>query len=64
MIKRFAAALLLALPLASVATAQDQPLLGIGDPVPAIDIEHFFQGEQIEAFSKERIYVLEFWATW
>jgi hypothetical protein len=64
MIKRFAAALLVALPLASAATAQDQPSLGVGDPVPAIDIEHFFKGKEVDAFSKERIYVLEFWATW
>lgn len=41
-----------------------EPRLGIGDPVPAIDIEHFFQGEPVTAFHPEKIYVLEFWATW
>ncbi len=40
------------------------PKLGLGDPVPDIDIAQFFQGEEIEEFSKEQTYVLEFWATW
>ena len=64
MIKRLAAALVLALPLAGVATAQGEPTLGVGDTAPAIDIGHYFKGDKVDAFSKERIYVLEFWATW
>ena len=64
MIKRLIAALLVALPLAGVVSAQEPAKLGIGDPVPAVDIAHFFSGDAITQFSKERIYVLEFWATW
>ncbi len=64
MIKQLAAALLVALPLTGVATAQGQPRLGVGDPVPEIDIDHFFKGDAVRSFDKERIYILEFWATW
>jgi hypothetical protein len=38
--------------------------LGIGDDVPGVDIEKFFQGMSITGFDKDRTYVLEFWATW
>lgn len=55
---------LLVAALATSAMAQDGPTLSIGDAVPAIDIQHFFQGDAIEEFSKEKTYVLEFWATW
>ena len=63
MSRAFGAALLIAA-FATPAMAQEGSSLGIGDPVPAIDIQHFFQGEAVEEFSKEKTYVLEFWATW
>ncbi len=44
--------------------AFDGPVLSIGDRVPDVDIAHFFQGKEVTAFDKEKIYVLEFWATW
>ena len=46
------------------AVAQDGPILTIGDRAPAIDIAHYFQGTPVSAFDKEKVYVLEFWATW
>ena len=49
--------------LAAPALAQDSQL-GIGDAVPAINIEHFFQGDAVAAFDRQKTYVLEFWATW
>ena len=57
------AALLVAM-FAVPAVAQDGPVLTIGDRVPTIDIGHFFQGEPVKSFDPNKIYVLEFWATW
>ena len=35
-----------------------------GDKMPAMDIEHFFKGKKLTKFDPNKIYVLEFWATW
>ena len=56
-------ALLLVGALAAPAAADELGLM-IGDPVPTVDIEKFFQGQAIDSFDKEKVYVLEFWATW
>lgn len=61
--RSLSAAFLLAA-MATTPSIADEPQLGIGDPVPAIDIAHFFQGEPVKAFAKDQTYVLEFWATW
>ena len=48
--------------------AQEPPArphpLTVGDPAPDLTIEEWIQGEPIEAFLPDRIYVIEFWATW
>jgi hypothetical protein len=59
--------LLLALLMCSFCTipvAADEPVLSIGDPLPTMMIEHFIQGGEVNSLDKNRIYVLEFWATW
>lgn len=38
--------------------------LGIGDPAPKLALKEFIKGEPVKAFDKDKIYVLEFWATW
>jgi thiol-disulfide isomerase/thioredoxin len=39
--------------------------LTIGSPAPAPAIEHWFHDkEPIESFVKDKVYVVEFWATW
>ena len=39
--------------------------LTIGSPAPQLDIEHWFHDkEPITAFDPEKVYVIEFWATW
>jgi thiol-disulfide isomerase/thioredoxin len=38
--------------------------LKVGDPAPAIDIEHWVVGEPISALQPGQAYVVEFWATW
>lgn len=49
----------------SVIQAQaDEPNLSIGDPLPPLKISHFLQGGEVGALDKNRVYVLEFWATW
>ncbi len=59
----------LAIPAAMVALcggvlAQPAPTLKVGDPAPALKIEKWVKGEAITGFEKERVYVVEFWATW
>ncbi len=44
--------------------AADEPVLSIGDALPAMDISNFVQGGEVTTLDKNRIYILEFWATW
>jgi thiol-disulfide isomerase/thioredoxin len=47
--------------------APEEPALTIGSKAPALDIEHWFSGEapkQPIVFEKDKVYVVEFWATW
>ncbi len=51
----------------SPATADQE--LKIGSPAPALDIEHWLQDgngffKPVEKFEKDKVYVVEFWATW
>lgn len=48
---------------AAIPAHADQ-FLGVGDPVPEVEIAHFFQGDAGTAFDPTKTYVLEFWATW
>jgi thiol-disulfide isomerase/thioredoxin len=38
--------------------------LGVGDPAPKIDVSKWVKGDAVPSFEKNRIYVVEFWATW
>jgi len=38
--------------------------LKIGDAAPAIKAAEWIQGEPVKEFSKDNVYVVEFWATW
>ncbi len=40
------------------------PELMIGDPAPAMAVKEFIKGEPIKSFEKDKVYVVEFWATW
>lgn len=68
-----AALLLAACPLAGftpahaqVAAAAAVPAvsLKVGDKAPAMKIGAWVKGEVVKEFSKDRVYVVEFWATW
>src|SRR5262245_56325780 len=46
-------------------TMPDLPArLSIGDKAPALSIEKWIKGEPVKAFEKDKVYVVEFWATW
>lgn len=48
-------------------TKQSKPAvatLKAGDAAPALSIEKWVKGDAITAFEKDRVYVVEFWATW
>jgi thiol-disulfide isomerase/thioredoxin len=47
--------------------AQDKPAvpsLRVGDPAPPIKVGAWLKGEPVASFEKDRVYVVEFWATW
>jgi thiol-disulfide isomerase/thioredoxin len=50
-------------PFAPTASAQ-QSKLRVGDPAPALSVDEWVGGEGPGSFDAERVYVVEFWATW
>ena len=56
-----AAALLL---VGSMAIADDDKFLTVGDEAPKPDIAHWIKGKEVTGFEPGKIYVMEFWATW
>jgi len=38
--------------------------LAVGDPAPQISIAKWVKGEPVSEFSRDKVYVVEFWATW
>jgi thiol-disulfide isomerase/thioredoxin len=49
--------------LALLATARAQDLK-LGDPAPALAIAKWIKGEPVAKFAADKVYVVEFWATW
>ena len=50
--------------LATATADDDEANLTIGDKAPAIEISHWIKGDAVTKFEKDKVYVLEFWATW
>ena len=53
----------------SIATAQDgasqpAPSLGLGDKAPKVDLSKVVKGDFDGKFMNDKVYVVEFWATW
>lgn len=46
------------------AMAQDNRSLFIGDEAPAISYSKWLKGTPVTSYNDDRVYVLEFWATW
>jgi thiol-disulfide isomerase/thioredoxin len=48
--------------------AEDQPAipvtLKVGDLAPKLSVGQWVQGEPVQAFEKDKVYLVEFWATW
>jgi len=44
--------------------AKDADKLGVGDAAPALKATKWLQGDEVTAFKKDHVYVVEFWATW
>jgi thiol-disulfide isomerase/thioredoxin len=40
------------------------PTLLVGDKAPALSVEKWLRGEPVPAFKPDRLYIVEFWATW
>jgi thiol-disulfide isomerase/thioredoxin len=38
--------------------------LSVGDPAPKLQVKEFVKGEAVKSLEKDKIYVVEFWATW
>jgi thiol-disulfide isomerase/thioredoxin len=49
---------------AMCAAQGQETTLKIGDKAPPIDIAHWLKGDTIEGFENDKVYVVEFWATW
>lgn len=70
------AAVLIGSALAGAACGQDKkpdgppvpkpaaPKLGVGDVAPPLKVTKWLQGEEVKTFAKDKVYVVEFWATW
>ena len=51
----------------TVESKETQPpaiTLNVGDPAPSLAIGQWFKGEPVMAFAADKVYVVEFWATW
>lgn len=45
-------------------TAKDSVSLQVGDQAPKLQVDDWLGGAPVESYSKESVYVVEFWATW
>jgi len=42
----------------------DEKKLSVGDDAPALKASKWMQGDEVKKFDKDKVYVVEFWATW
>lgn len=48
----------------SITSAFAEAKLKVGDAAPPLKVGEWIQGEAIKEFSRDNVYVVEFWATW
>ena len=48
----------------AVATAAAAPKLKVGDPAPTLQVSKWVQGDPVTGFERDKVYIVEFWATW
>jgi thiol-disulfide isomerase/thioredoxin len=51
-------------PPAGGATPSATPVLVAGAAAPALSVDAWVKGDEVKAFEPEKVYVVEFWATW
>lgn len=61
---RLAVALAALTGLAANIHAAAKASLKVGDPAPKLQVAKWVQGEPVKEFSKDKAYIVEFWATW
>ena len=59
-----AAAALFALTAAITLAQAKEVTLKIGDPAPKLQTGKWVQGEPVKEFQRDKVYIVEFWATW
>jgi thiol-disulfide isomerase/thioredoxin len=64
--KRLSVSVALAVLAAPAFADQPKPAvtLKVGDAAPALKVTKWLQGDEVKAFKKDHVYVVEFWATW
>lgn len=50
--------------LAAVPGLAQPPTLRVGDHAPALQVARWVQGEAVKRFESDKVYIVEFWATW
>ena len=43
---------------------EKSPTLKVGDPAPKLQVSKWVQGDAVKEFSRDKAYIVEFWATW
>jgi thiol-disulfide isomerase/thioredoxin len=56
--------LLLGFLAAGVSPSIHAATLGVGDNAPKLQVAKWVQGEPVQSFAHDKVYVVEFWATW
>ena len=56
--------LLIALSAGLLAGHAQAATLKVGDPAPKLQVSKWVQGEPVNNFDKDKVYLVEFWATW
>lgn len=54
----------LAVPVQAGDEKKEAKSLKVGDPAPSLKVDKWLQGSQVTEFTKGKMYVVEFWATW
>jgi thiol-disulfide isomerase/thioredoxin len=63
MFKRLAMLAVLGVACAAGRSAAAEPLT-VGDAAPKLEVKEFVKGDAVAKFEKDKVYVVEFWATW
>ncbi len=62
--KLLAVAALIAFCTLGCAEDKKKPKLGIGDAAPKWKVSNWLNGDEVKGYEKDKVYVVEFWATW